>query len=209
MIGPTLLPVPDSVAKSIAREWARLPASGTWMSGQERVAAASVARAAVAGSDIPKTVLTSPAAEAAEAIAVAPGHIEVAWLDHLEASGLDRLFYGELVGVVARLVGVDSFVTGVGGDLLPLPKPVPGEPSRLRNDRAKVTDAWLPTVGTARAATVLSANRPEMLAQKDIHESFYLAYEDIGNLSLAVDGLSRTQIELVAARTSYLNHCVY
>lgn len=209
MIGPTLLPVPVSVAESVEREWDRLAAAGTWMSGEERVAAAMVARAAIAGSDIPATVLTSIAVEAAEAIAVAPGHIEVAWLDHLEASGLDRLFYGELVGVVARVVGVDSFVTGAGGSLIPLPEPRAGEPSRLANKRAKVTDAWLPTIGTARAATVLSANRPEMLAQKDIHEGFYLAYEDIGDLSLAVDGLSRTQVELVAARTSYLNHCVY
>ncbi|NNF64342.1 MAG: hypothetical protein HKN07_08780 [Acidimicrobiia bacterium] len=179
------------------------------MSGSERVASAAVARAANAGGDIPDTSLSAAAVEAAEAIAIAPGHIEVSWLDQLEASGLDRLFYGELVGVVARLIGVDSFLVGVGGSLIPLPEPVAGEPSRSVNNRATVTDAWLPTVGTARAATVLSANRPEMLAQKDIHEGFYLAYEDIGELGLVVDGLSRTQMELVAARTSYLNHCVY
>lgn len=209
MIGPTLLPVPASVAESIEREWLRLASPGIWMTGQERVAAATVARAAIAGGEPPETVLHSTAAEAAEAIAVAPAHIDVGWLDHLEASGLDRLFYGELVGVVSRVVGVDSFVTGVGGSLIPLPEPVAGEPTRVGSNRATVTDAWVPTVGTARAPTVLSANRPEMLAQKDIHEGFYLSYADIGALGLEVDGMTRTQIELVGARTSYLNHCVY
>lgn len=209
MITSTLLPVPDSITESVEREWRRLAAPGMWMTGEERVAAAEVARAAVAATDRPETVLDASSAEAAEAIAAAPAHIDVEWLNHLESQGLDRLFYGEMIGVVSRLMAVDSFSRAVESPLLELPDPAPGVPSREKIDRAAINDAWVPTVGAARAPTVLSANRPEMLAQKDIHTGFYLAYEDVSDMGYSVDGLDRAQIEVIGARTSYVNHCVY
>ena len=43
----------------------------------------------------------------------------------------------------------------------------------------------------------------------DVHGVLYLTIEQMGNHSTVRDGLTRAQMELAAARTSYLNDCFY
>ena len=43
----------------------------------------------------------------------------------------------------------------------------------------------------------------------DLHRVLYLPLEEMLDVGAARDGLSRPQLELVAARTSALNDCFY
>ena len=68
--------------------------------------------------------------------------------------------------------------------------------------------AWVPIVGPAGALTVLSALPSEQAARNDVHGPLYLRPEEMQDF--AYQGvLSRAQMELLAARTSYLNDCRY
>ena len=43
----------------------------------------------------------------------------------------------------------------------------------------------------------------------DVHSVLYLSLEQMGDNEIVRDGIHRTQIELTAARTSWLNDCFY
>ena len=67
---------------------------------------------------------------------------------------------------------------------------------------------WVPTVGPASPPSALSSVPDEHEAMHDLHAIFYLAVADMADLD-ADRGLHRTQMELVAARTSLLNECFF
>ena len=77
-------------------------------------------------------------------------------------------------------------------------------------DGAKKMNAWLPTVGIALAPTALSA-LPNEKANKDaLNKPLYLADEVIHKYDVEPGReLTRQQMELVAARTSWLNECFF
>ncbi len=189
-----------------SREWARLGAPGAFWTGAERVAIAHTARTAPdTGSRIAE--LPAPAVAAAHLLAAQPGaarrgQVE-AWVGEL---GAER--YVELVGVVSRLAAVDSFHRGIGADLPALPEPADGSPSGETDPAARAGPAWVPMVGGASIVFALSLVPPESAAQEDMHGPLYLTYQGMEDLSF-VRGLTRTQMELVAARVSALNECFY
>jgi len=63
-------------------------------------------------------------------------------------------------------------------------------------------------VGGASIVQALSAVPSEAEAQEDMHGPLYLTYAQMQDLQF-VRGLTRPQMELVAARTSALNECFY
>ena len=77
-------------------------------------------------------------------------------------------------------------------------------------DGAKKMNAWLPTVGIALAPTALSA-LPNEKANKDaLNKPLYLADDVIHKYDVEPGReLTRPQMELVAARTSWLNECFF
>jgi hypothetical protein len=64
-------------------------------------------------------------------------------------------------------------------------------------------------VGAASPRTAFTSVPPEQDALHVMHAGFYLPMADIFDFDYERDGLSRSQMELIAARTSYLNECFY
>ena len=160
---------------------------------------------AEASAELPPIVAEAVARVAAEAMATRQSHVE-AWVD----SGRDVLAYVELVSVVAQIASIDSYRIGTGADLDPLGEPVDGEPMPEVADGASMMNAWVPTVGVALAPTALSALPCEKAAKAALGAAWYLTDDVIHQYAVEPGKeLTRSQMELVAARTSWLNECFF
>nr|NIS39838.1 hypothetical protein [Desulfuromonadales bacterium] len=200
-------PVADRVRTDLRRvfrrEWDRLALPGTWWDGSERVAIAQHARAARYGAEPPPSNLPDPAAEAAETVGARPATIRQEWVEKIgDAIGYPQ--YVEITGIASRLAAIDTVHDGLGAAHEALPSPEAGEPSRTEEPQARLGTAWVPMVGGASITQALTLVEQESLAQEDLHGPLYLTYEGMAMLDY-VAGLSRAQMELVAARTSAIN----
>ena len=199
--------VPGRMSAGAARAWSSIALPGTWFTGAERIEIASCARSSLASGgatrdwSIPEVVV-----DAARTVAVHAHQIDRARIDRFAADGLAAEPFVEVVGVVARTVAVDTMLRGIGTEPLAFPAPVPGEPLRSVQPSAKRRSAYVPMVGAAGATNALSAVPSEDAAQEDLHGALYLSYAEMGDFSI-VKELPRWQLELVAARTSLINHC--
>jgi len=202
-----VLPVPDGVRAELRREWTRLAAPGTWLSGAERVAVAREARAARTFGDA-EAGLPDLLTEAAQSVSAAAALVTREWVADLRARGMPIEQYVEVVGIVSRLAAVDTYVRGVGSAEEPLPDPVPGEPTRERNGQVRWRNAFVPTDPEDGARFALSAVPAEEEARDQLHAQLYLSTEQMADLAYQ-DVLSRAQMELLAARVSLLNDCFY
>lgn len=180
----------------------------------------------VAGTHASLGTLPAAAVEAIHAIRTDPGRLTRAWYRGVLAQGLDEARYVELVAVVAAAVVVDTFHRGLGMAVPALPAQAEaGPPARHRPRRARVQHHWVPTLAPQdvepgdlnpydgiRAANIhraLSLVPEEVLGFFDLVGAHYLSgaqMVDLGNEPRAID---RAQIELLAARVSALNQCVY
>ncbi len=203
----------------------RLGEPGTWWTSAECVAIAAEVRRAMdhahlAPWDAPSTVdgliepdhpLPPAAVDAVWRLTNHPGSLTGAWYDAIVDGLPSAHHYVELVGIVASMNAIDRLAGALDLDLLPLPEPGGGEPSRDQVD-AEVSSHWVPTTAmkgpnVIRAlSAVPSANRARDL----LSEAQYVpATALLGDLQWRRDGLDRRQIELVAAQTSLLNECFY
>lgn len=203
------LAVPTEIDELIDRQWTRLRGGGTWFSGQERVIIAAAAR----GTAHPDE--STPAARAARMIHDEPARITQDRITGFEAAGLTLTEYVEVLGIVSQLRAIDTFEFGVGRPTRPLPEPTDEGPNPVVVEDATINGGWVPTVGPAFPPSVLSSVPAENeAAMEDLHGLLYLAPTrgdgfTMGNLAVVRDGLSRTQMEFVAARTSLINDCFF
>lgn len=204
------MPIRTDLATAFRVVWDRLAAPGTWWTGAERVALARIARTAYAGVDLPTdTGLPDPAVAAAALLGRTPAASTEELITDWERAGLDPSRYVELIGVVAQVTAVDTFHRAMGMDLEPLPDPVPGEPTaQLPDTPVRKTRAWVPMVGLPSIPQSLSAVPAESAALEGLHGPMYLSYTEMGD-PVIEKGLSRAQMELVAARTSAINECFF
>jgi len=202
-------PVRPDLTDAMEREWQRLAAPGTWWSGRERVAIARATRQARASANVDSGALPEAAIDAVHRLSVAPASTTRDVVAAQPAAGVEHAAYVELVGVVSRLAAIDATHRALGAELEPLPEPLPGDPSRTPPPtQALAGKAFVPMVGGASIVGALSLVPEEMEAQRDIHGPFYLSYEDMALYDYQA-GLHRTQMELVATRTSAINECFY
>ena len=153
-----------------------------------------------------------------------PGRLTERWLDSLRAAGLEDERYIEMVGIAITVIATDTFQVGLGVPPPALPRPEPGEPSRQRPAAARRTIAWVPTVsptdglhdvysGFEHVPYVRQALSlvPDEIRNLDlIEQGYYLPFDAVGNpASNGGRQLARPQIELIAARVSYLHDCFY
>lgn len=195
-------------AQLVDREWDRLAHAGTWWTGGERVAIATDARRAFAGEEL-TDVLPPPLAEATSRIAASPATIRGTDVARWELDGLDPFAYVETIGIISRLMALDTASYGLGMPLRSLPEPHAGAATKEKPEDAAITTGWSPTVGPASAPSSLTAVPPEAMAMFDLHGVLYATMDEMFEMQLERDGLTRPQIELVAARTSALNDCFY
>ncbi|NQV05543.1 hypothetical protein HQ535_03255 [bacterium] len=200
---------PD-LAASFRAEWEFLAAPGTWLTGDERVAVAAVARAARSGDPIPKTALDAVEDDVAITLGRTPGVIRADVVDAWYRRGLVVERYIEMVGIASRITAVDSFHRAMGLPLEALPQPMDGEPTRIAADPSarRTRRSYAPTVGAPQIVTVLSLVPAEQAAWIRLSDAMYMTFEAM-NLPGDQRGLHRSEIEVVAARTSLINECFF
>ncbi len=201
------IPIRPEIPAVFTREWRRLAAAGSYWSGLQRIEIATAARQARAGSSTGAPSLPVAATEAASLLGATPAQASRSWVESM-AADLGSGPYVEIVGVVSRAAAIDTFHRAIGSSLPRLPEPITGDPTGIHDPAARSGAAWVPMVGGASIVAALSAVPSEAAAQEDMHGPLYLTYEQMQDFEF-VRGLSRSQMELVAARTSALNECFY
>jgi len=217
MFDPAVYATPSApeFAVSFRNVWASVARPGATWTGEERVAIARIGRIArekAAGS--PESMLDvglpPPVIQASAVLGGDPGRVRLPWVKALNEAGLSPEGYVEIVSIVSRVTVVDTFHRSLGLPLIELPDPESGDPSGEVDARARTNSrAFAPTVGPPMIPTALSAIPAEMAAMADIQDTMYMTGDDMADPDFQRDGLHRTQIELVAARTSRINECFY
>lgn len=188
---------------------------------------AALSSSAVEGQHETNGALPSPVVDMIHRVTTDSGRLTKDWYEQLLAAGVADTHYVEALGVVVRTVSIDSFCRGVGIPPHPLPTPVPGEPSRQRPPQTSLDVAWVPMIPSGQetgldadiywgqpAANVI---RAMSLVPDEVRASLHILHPaQYMKLAQAMDptsnggrAISRTQIELLAARVSALNQCFY
>lgn len=165
------------------------------------------ARSARSGGD-PTGELDAVTTRAVRTVAARPAAIRREWVSDLLDGGLDHPRYVELVAVVSRAVAIDTLLGALALEGERLPEPLGGEPSGDIDRRARIGKAWVPMVGGASITQALSLVPAENAELEMLHGPLYLTFEEMSD-PVIHKGLSRPQMELVAARTSAHNECFY
>jgi len=171
--------------------------------------------------ELPETVI-----EVIHRVRSDPGRLSERWFRDVAAAGLREEEYVETVSIVAHVVAIDTMARGIGFEPLPLPQPRPGQPSQYRPGGAKRGDAWVPWIEppdlSAVEAGIYSVGRPAANIMKamslvpdevrsffDIVSHQYQGPLEMRDFSHEYRAISHAQIELLAARVSALNQCLY
>ena len=166
------------------------------------------------------------AVEVVHRVATDPGRLGERWYRGVIKGGLTEGQYVEILSVVAHTVAIDTMARGLGRNVPPPPMPEPGAPSLYRPPGAKPGGAWVPWIEPAEVsegeARLYPTDRPPaniMMAMSLVPEearSFfdlvahqYLPGAAMRDFSLEYRAISHAQIELLAARVSALNRCLY
>ncbi len=204
---------------AIAAEARQAPHCTLCTSRQEALSPSAVDGTHDSLGDLPQAVV-----EVIHRIITDPGRLTERWYRQTLDRGVSDTEYVETLGVVAHLVAIDTFARGIDIEAPPLPEPVDGEPSRVRPQGAKAGAAWVPWIApedVTAAEADLYGGRPahirwamslvpdEVRGFFDLVQHQYLAGEHMRDFSREFRAITHAQIELVAARVSALNQCVY
>jgi alkylhydroperoxidase family enzyme len=206
------------------------------IANEVRVAATCVLcadrKAALSPNAIPEThagrgVLSATTVDTVHRLATDHGRLSKNWVASLRDKGISDGQYVELVGVVGQILHIDTFHDGLGLPLEPLPAPLEGEPSRRRPGGLRDGEAWVPLLDPKRVdpeEADLFAGLPQVpfvlralslvpdavRSLIELENAYYLGPSDfIDTASNGGHFLSRSQLELVAARVSAFNECFY
>lgn len=133
--------------------------------------------------------------------------------------------YVELISVVATIIAIDRFCLTLGMKPPDLPDPVAGEPDEYTPQCATSDIAWVPTIAPEdatgpesdiyrnqsaahihRALSLVPAEKHGFFALDDV---MYLRDADLRKFDREFRAINHAQIELLAARVSALNRCLY
>jgi len=156
------------------------------------------------------------------------GRLSRAWFKKMLASGICDAEYVETLSIVAITTALDSLSRGLGAEPQKLPVAQIGEPSRHRPSGAKRTIAWVATLepedvddtdpdpypgkspelvfNVHRGLSLVPVETAAFFALDDV---LYLPQAAIRDFSTEPRAISHAQIELLAARVSALNQCLY
>jgi hypothetical protein len=201
--------VGETLSTMCRATWEGLAGPGSSWSGAERLAIAARARATRIGLVPGHDELPEPAREAIRVLAAVPAGTTEQWVS-ATVGGLGEPAYVELVGVVARVVAVDTFTRLLGVTPEPLPEPRPGSPAEVppvgtpRRGRA-----WVAMTDVPVPPNVLSLVPPAQSATNATAVALYMTGAQMDDPDTTIDGLHRTQIEVVATSVSHANECFY
>jgi len=231
------------LAAAHARAWTHIARPGTWWDGAARVAVLAETRQAsrcalcrrrkealspfaIEGTHDSLGQLPEIAVEVVHWVRTDPGRLGERWYRGVVTGGLTEEQYVEIVSVVAHTVAIDTMARGLGLDVLPMPTPEPGSPSRYRPPGAKPGGAWVRWIEPADAGESEAGLYPSDRAPANIMKAMSLVPEEVRNFfdlvthqylpgavmrdfSREYRAISHAQIELLAARVSALNRCLY
>jgi alkylhydroperoxidase family enzyme len=202
------LPIRPGLVDALEKTWHDIARPGARWAGAQRVDIARTARTATTDDGPAATQLPAAAAEAATLLARAPATTTEEWATHV-IEQIGEREYVELVGVVARIVAVDTFFRLLGLQPPTLLDPVEGEPSdEPVPDSARRKRTWVRMV-TPLAPLVLGAVPSTEAAVNALCDRLYMHPTQIGDASFGRGLLDRPRIELVAATVSQVNECFY
>ena len=233
----------DDLAAAHTRAWGRIGGPGTWWDGGQRVAIAAETRhalscalcrrrkeasspAAIEGMHDGLGVLSEVVVEVVHRVRTDPSRLSKSWFRSVIAAGLSEEQYVETVSIVAHVVAIDTMARGLGLDLLRLPQPEPGVPSRYRPPGVRPGGAWVPWLEPADLSGAESGLYPTGRPAANIMKAMSLVPEEVRSFFDVVShqylpplamrdfsrefrAISHAQIELLAARVSALNQCLY
>jgi hypothetical protein len=235
----TKLPIPASTEAMHEDELLSFARSGTWGTAAQRTAIAAEARKARVAAGTQESVgdealaditdLPEPARRLARAVALGGIEIDRKFCEQAQADGLTDGAYVEVVGVVARLAHLDVFARGIGVPARQLGEPVEDKtPSMERPSIAKdegffigsvpsapeggelADDIYGSSVPAANILRSLSLVPDEARRLNRVVNTEYFSHETMFDFSYSsLAGISRPQLELVAAKVSALNQCFY
>ena len=205
--------------------WRHACAPGSWWTGAERRAAATIVINAFADPDpsppwVPaSTTLTvdglAPAViDALYRMTAHASTITRAWYDALVGSAMSEAAYVELCGIVVSVTAVASLARSVGATLPPLPPALGGDPTKRVPELDRSPRNWVPVaVPAASRAPVVEALSAApgafALLWDHLAPAQYMADHQMADLAWTRGTLSRPQMELVAARVSVLRQCFF
>jgi hypothetical protein len=226
MVTPT---VRDDLADAHRLAWEHVAAPGTWWTGAQRVELACTALLAIADTEpLPPWVgVTSTERLGPDLLAPAIAH-DVAYRLARHAGTMTRAVYDgavaelgefpyvELCAIVSTVAAVAHFCRNIGIDVPPLPPPVDGRPSQERPERL-VTPRfnWVPVAEPAdEVAAVVQAYTAVPTENANTWRMAAAQYMPVDQMlhpdwTRRPGGLSRAQMELVAARLTQLRECFY
>lgn len=212
----------DGAARvAIAAEARHAPSCGLCRRRKEALSPAAVSGTHDSPGTLPESVV-----EVVHRVRIDPGRLSERWFRQVLSGGLSEEQYVEIVSLVAHGVALDTFARGLGLDPLPLPQPEPGLPSRSRPAGAKPGGAWVSWLEPAdlgeAEADLYPAGRPAANIMKamslvpnevrsffDLGAHQYLPSSAMRDFTREYRAISHAQIELLAARVSALNQCLY
>ena len=205
--------------------------AGTWLTAEKRTAIWVEARNAVdctlclarkqalspyaldgehsTCTDLPANIL-----EVVHRIKNDSGRLTKRWFDEQIATGLSREEYVEILSVVATSIILDSYSKSMGLSDYIIPTPQGGDPSRVINPDVVDEGAWLPVTKAEQQTEEHGLpNIPNIARAMGLVPSGMMHFFGTmrAHYSLAGDdfGISRSQVELIAARVSSHNECFY
>jgi hypothetical protein len=221
--------VRDDLSEAHRLAWEHLAQPGSWWTGEQRLELATTVMVAIADDEpLPPWVGMSASGRLADDhVAPATAH-DVAYriarhagtmtegVYRAAADEIGELPYVELCGIVSSVAAVVHFCRNIGVAIPDLPEPVDGEPTGERPDElVQPRYNWVPVTAPAdeMAAVVQAytavpgelantwrlANAQYMPASEMIHADW----------SRRSGGMTRAQMELVAARIAQLRECFY
>lgn len=218
---------PDLLAAQTAA-WRHVTSPGDSWTGVERAAIAATALAALddpdplapwvsptsAGREMPAAeTLPDVVVDAVYRIARHAATLTDEWYRTQIELGIDPFAYVEMVGVVCAVAAVDGFFRAAGLERPPLPTPADGEPHGEHPQVEPATLNWVPVAVPAdvNAAVVqgLSAAPAEWDNVWRLAAAQYIPVDQMGELRWSRGTLSRSDMELVAARLSASRECFY
>jgi hypothetical protein len=221
--------VREDLVDAHRRAWEHIARPGSWWSGAERVALANTALLAIADEDpLPPWVAVTSTTRLTHDLVAPPRAHDVVYrlarhagtmtVDAYRAAAdeLGELRYVELCAIVSTVAAVAHFCRNIGVAAPPLPRPRSGAPTAKRPERlAQARFNWVPV---AEPADEVAAVVQAYTAVPDEHintwrmaAAQYMPQPEMVHADWArrPGGLSRPQMELVAARLTLLRECFY
>lgn len=219
----------DDLTEAHRLAWGHIAGPGSWFTGAQRVALARTAMLALADPDpLPPWAGVSASGRLADGRSAPAAAHDFAYRLARHAGTITRDVYESVSGeigelpfvevcaIVSTVAAVWHFHRNIGLPLAPIPATVPGQPTGRRPDElAEAELNWVPVAAPAdQTAAVVQAYTAVPDEQDNtwrMADAQYMPNLDMVDpaWSRRPGGLSRAQMELVAARVTQLRDCFY